>query len=61
MRLIREHFPKLQAPELKYHSLARRPAYRRPLLEMQRVVLAQHKCVTYVCNKRYLLLLMFLD
>lgn len=61
VRLIREHFPKLQAPELKYHSLARRPAYRRPLLEMQRVVLAQHKCVTYVCNKRYLLLLMFLD
>ncbi|WP_291443139.1 DUF3800 domain-containing protein [Acidovorax sp.] len=28
---------------------------------MQRVVLAQHKCVTYVCDKRYLLLLMFLD
>ena len=24
-RLIREHFPKLQAPELKYHALARRP------------------------------------
>jgi len=24
-------------------------------------VLAQHKCVTYVCDKRYLLLLMFLD
>ena len=60
-RLIREHFPKLQAPELKYHSLARRPAYHRPLLELQRVVLAQHKCVTYVCDKRYLLLLMFLD
>ena len=24
-------------------------------------MLAQHKCVTYVCDKRYLLLLMFLD
>lgn len=60
-RLIREHFPKLQASELKYHSLARRPAYHRPLLELQRVVLAQHKCVTYVCDKRYLLLQVFLD
>ncbi|ODS80034.1 MAG: hypothetical protein ABS39_00005 [Acidovorax sp. SCN 65-28] len=60
-KFLTSSFPKLQAPELKYHSLARRPAYHRPLLELQRVVLAQHKCVTYVCDKRYLLLLMFLD
>lgn len=60
-RLIREHFPKLQAPELKYHALARRPAYHRPLMDLQRAVLSQHKCVTYVCDKRYLLILMFLD
>ncbi|WP_240454121.1 DUF3800 domain-containing protein [Halomonas sp. NO4] len=60
-RLIREHFPKLQAPELKYHALARRPGYRQPLIDLQRAVLSQHKCVTYVCDKRFLLLLMFLD
>ncbi|MGR6076443.1 hypothetical protein [Achromobacter sp. CSND-B12] len=59
-RLIREHFPKLQAPELKYRSLARRPSYRQPLLDLQRAVLSRHKCVTYICDKRFLLLLMFL-
>lgn len=60
-RLIRAHFPKLQASELKYHALARRPGYRQPLLDLQRAVLSQHKCVTYVCDKRFLLVLMFLD
>ncbi len=60
-RLIREYFPKLQAHELKYHALARRPGYRQPLMDLQHAVLSQHKCVTYVCDKRFLLLLMFLD
>ena len=60
-RLIRAYFPKLQAPELKYHALARRPGYRQPLLELQRAVLSQYPCVTYVCDKRYLLMLMFMD
>ena len=59
--LIREYFPRLQAQELKYRSLARRPSNHAPLLELQRAVLARHKCVTYVCDKRYLLVLMFLD
>ena len=60
-RLIQEHFPRLQAPELKYHALARRPGYRQPLMDLQRAVLSQYKCVTYVCDKRFLLVLMFLD
>jgi hypothetical protein len=60
-RLIHAHFPKLQASELKYRALARRPGYREPLMELQRTVLSRHKCVTYICDKRYLLLLMFLD
>ena len=60
-RLIKEYFPRLQAPELKYHSLARRSGYRQPLMDLQRAVLSQHKCVIYVCDKRFLLLLMFLD
>ena len=60
-RLIEQHFPNLVAPELKYGALARRPNNRERLLSLQRDVLAHHKCVTYVCNKRFLLILMFLD
>ncbi|KSW24186.1 MULTISPECIES: DUF3800 domain-containing protein [unclassified Pseudomonas] len=60
-RLIREHFPKLQADELKYRALARRPGNHPRLLALQRDLLMHHKCVTYVCDKRFLLLLMFLD
>lgn len=60
-RLIREHFPKLQATELKYRALARRPSNHPRLLALQRDLLNEYKCVTYICDKRYLLLLMFLD
>lgn len=60
-RLIKQHFPKLQATELKYSSLTRRPSNHPRILAMQRDVLAGYKCVTYVCDKRFLLLLMFLD
>lgn len=60
-RLIEQHFPNLVAPELKYSSLARRANNRERLLSLQKDVLAHHKCVTYVCNKRFLLILMFLD
>src|SRR5690606_34926678 len=41
--------------------LARRPANHPRLLALLRDLLTQHKCVTYVCDKRFLLLLMFLD
>lgn len=60
-RLINEHFPKLQAPELKYRALSRRPANHPRLLSLQRDLLADYKCVTYVCDKRFLLTLMFVD
>jgi len=60
-RLIKEHFPKLQASELKYRSLSRRPGNHPRLLGLQRDILTNYKSVTYVCNKRFLLLLMFLD
>ena len=46
-RLIQEYFPKLQASELKYHALARRPGYRKPLMDLQRALLSQHKCVPF--------------
>lgn len=60
-RLIKEHFPKLQAPELKYSSLARRTTNHERLLNLQRDVLSQSKCVTFICDKRFLLVLMFMD
>lgn len=60
-RLIKEYFPKMQAPELKYRALSRRAQNHSRLLGLQRDVLTNFKCVTYVCDKRFLLLLMFLD
>lgn len=60
-RLIKEHFPKLQASELKYRSLSRRSGNHPRLMGLQRDILTHYKCVTYVCDKRFLLLLMFLD
>lgn len=60
-RLIKHHFPRLQASELKYSSLTRRASNHPRILALQRDVLAGFKCVTYVCDKRFLLLLMFLD
>ncbi|MDE0304199.1 MAG: DUF3800 domain-containing protein [Albidovulum sp.] len=60
-RLSKEHFPKLQARELKYRALSRRSAYHSPLLALQRALLADYKCVTSVCDKRFLLALMFVD
>lgn len=60
-RLIKEHFPKLQAPELKYRSLSRRNGNHQRLLSLQRDILTQFKSVTYICDKHFLLVLMFVD
>jgi len=59
--LINEYFPKLQAQELKYVSLARRESNRMRLVNLQRDILSTNKCITYICDKRYLLTLLFLD
>lgn len=60
-RLINEHFPSRQAPELKYGALARWQSNHAALLALQRDLLSQYKCVTYVCDKRFMLILMFVD
>lgn len=60
-RLIKYFFPRLQAAELKFRSIAKRSAYRKPLIELLRAVLSDHKCVTSVCDKRFVLILKFLD
>lgn len=61
LRLIREHFPNLQAQEVKYRALSRRPSNHPRLLALQRDLLTHFKSVTYVCDKRFLLALMFVD
>ena len=60
-RLINEHFPRLQASELKYRALSRRPANRPRIIGLLRDLLAGYNSVTYVCDKRFLLTLMFCD
>jgi hypothetical protein len=60
-RLIKEHFPRLQAEELKYRSLAKRPSNHARLMAIQRELIENYKCVTYICDKRFLLALMFVD
>jgi hypothetical protein len=60
-RLIKAHFPRLQATELKYRALSRRPGNHPRLRALLGDLLRDYKCVTYVCDKRFLLTLMFLD
>jgi hypothetical protein len=60
-RLIKEHFPRLQAPELKYRALSRRPGSRPHLLALLRDLLHGYKCVTHVMDKRFMLVLKFCD
>lgn len=58
---IQQFFPRLQASELKYRALARRPGNAERLLGLQQYLLKNFKCVTYVAHKRFLLTLMFID
>lgn len=60
-RLIKEHFHDSKASELKYRALSRRPVNHPRLLGVLRDLLTQFKCATYICDKRYVLALMFID
>ena len=60
-RLIDTHFPRHQGPELKYRSLSRKPGNHAHLLALQRQLLTDYKCVSFVADKRFILLLMFAD
>lgn len=60
-RLIKEHFPKLQATELKYRALSRREGNHPRLLGLMKDILSTFPSVTYVCDKRFMLSLMFVD
>lgn len=60
-RLVKDHFSKNKSKELKHSSLSRRKNNWEALLEIQRVLLREYMGFTYVCDKKYLLTLMFLD
>jgi hypothetical protein len=60
-RLIKQHFPRLQADELKYRALSRRAGNHDRLLALLADLLRNYKSVTYLCDKRFLLILMFCD
>ncbi|WP_456311404.1 DUF3800 domain-containing protein [Serratia proteamaculans] len=57
--LIRQYFPKLKAPELKFSSLIKRDTNLKPLYELQRDLLANFPCVSCVADKKFILILLF--
>lgn len=59
--LIEKHFPNLKSDELKYRNLVRRNNNWDALLDLQSDLLNNHICVSYICDKRFLLILHFLD
>lgn len=59
--LINEHFPRLKAEELKYRRLVRRENSYPRLLALHSDILSHYKCVTLLCDKRFLLMMMFLS
>lgn len=59
--LIRQHFPKHKAPELKFSSLKKRDSYQKPIFNLQQELLDNFQCVTCVANKRFILTLMFIE
>lgn len=59
--LIEKHFPKIKSGELKYRDLARRKANWNALYRLQSDLLNNHECISYICDKRFLLILHFVD
>jgi len=59
--LIEKHFPKIKSDELKYRDLARRKSNWNALLALQSDLLMNYECISYICDKRFLLILHFLD
>lgn len=59
--LIKQHFPKLQAPELKFSSLKRRVTNQKPLFNLQKDILENFPSSTCIADKRFLLVQMFIE
>ena len=59
--LIKDYFPKNQSLELKHKALSRRQNNWENLLKIQKELLTNYNGMVYVCDKKFLLTLMFLD
>ena len=59
--LIEEYFPRNKSNELKHRNLSRRRNNWTSLLGVQDALLTDFMGFTYICDKKYLLTLMFLD
>ena len=59
--LIKKHFPKSQSIELKHQNLSRRKNNWNDLLRLQEEILNNFMGFSYICNKKYFLLLLFLN
>jgi len=59
--LIKDCFPRNNASELKHSNLSRRKSNWKPLLDVQQILLQEYMGFSYICNKKYLLILFFLD
>ena len=59
--LIDEYLPNNKSNELKHKILSRRKNNWSALLKIQHALLKDYQGLTYVCDKKYLLTLMFLD
>lgn len=59
-RLIKFYFPN-NSSELKHKKLSNRKSQWKYLIELQRELLKTHDVFSHACNKKYLLILLFLD
>lgn len=59
--LVDEYFPNRKATELKHCNLSRRKSNWESLLNIQKDILQDYMGFTYICDKKYLLTLMFLN
>lgn len=59
--LINKHFPNIKSNELKYRKLAKKSNNWERLHSLQKDILENYACISYLCDKRFLLILYFLD
>lgn len=59
--IVAEFFLNSNASELKYRDLAKRKRNWERLYLLQKALLENFDCVTYVCDKKFILILHFLD
>lgn len=60
-KLIDNYFPRNKATELKHKNLSKYKSNWKNLIQLQKDILRNHKGFSFVCDKRYLLILRFLD